>query len=75
MDLVAEHCAVHVVERTERAIVFVALHHEDVHDPGDAWLTYVRATREHDGISACVVDDLDRIDIDAFCTDFVPASR
>ena len=42
--------------------------HDDVHDPGDAWLTYVRLTREARSLRVCVQQDRDRLGAETSCT-------
>lgn len=64
----AEYCPVHVVARSEDRLVAAAVWHEDVHDPGDASLTYLQLTRRGETLTVCVGDDLDRPDLDR-CVD------
>ncbi len=65
----SDHCPVHVVEQSAERLVAVALWHEDVRDPGDAWLTYLRLTRHGETLEVCVSSDLDRIGSTESCTE------
>lgn len=58
----AEHCAIHVVERTPTHLVAATVWHEDVGDPGDAWFSYLRLDRRGERLAVCVGPDRDALD-------------
>lgn len=56
-----ELCAVHVVEREADRLLTLAVWHEDVHDPGDASLTYLELRRRGATLEVRFGDDRDAL--------------
>lgn len=62
VGLRSEHCSVHVIEQTPERIVAATVLHEDVHDPGDAWFSYLRLELVGDRLRACDGQSVDHLD-------------